>query len=153
MKTSKLIILMVICLCSWGCLDFSPKTPVVDANLEARLEAKMENRLSLEAKLNNQIGAQGNVLDTKISALETKLTTQIQQSIGKVTGGQVNTGSFSGGALYVTVVCIFIIICITGYMFWVSRQWKAAYQIAKDVIQDKSVLHAKMDERGLSKLK
>jgi hypothetical protein len=114
----------------------------------------------LEAKLNNQMGVQGNALDTKISALETKLTTQIQQSIGKVSGGEVNTGPFSGGALYVTIVCSLIILCITVlalYFFWSSKKWKTAFQTARDVvIQDpgaKSLFHAKMDDRGLSRLK
>ena len=155
----KILQLCIITLLCSGCLDLVPKDKLVD--VEARLEAKMDNRLNLETKLNNQIGAQGNVLETKLSALETKLTSQIQQTIGQVTGGQVNTGPFSGGALYVTIVCALIVICITslaGYLFWASRRWKTAFQTAKEVMTHddpgvKALFHTKMDDRGLSELK
>jgi hypothetical protein len=128
-----------------GCFNVAPKLAEVKAEVKADVEATMTA----------QVGAQGNDLSAKMFDLETRLESKINQTIGKVSGGQVNTGMFAGGALYVTVVCVTLITALAFviiYLLGQKKRWRLAYRTAREFVNAPSELRSRLYDRGLSEV-
>jgi len=129
-----LIVLLPLCLV--GCLDVAPKAgKLADVNAEINgLKSEVGKLTGVEASLNNKIEAKDNQLTAKLLEYQSTLS----QQIGSVKG-QVNTGMFSGGAVYVTVVCVTLILCLFGlvaYLLYNRSRWKGAFHALKDTIHE-----------------
>ena len=137
----KKALLLAVLLLVTGCISVAPK---------------MTKLADVEAKLTAQIGAQGNSVDAKLALIETKIETTINQRIGKITGGQVNTGMFAGGAFYVLVLSVLTAVLFSFIIIFLLRRgnnWKAAYRTSRELLTTKPDLAAgladKLHTRGL----
>jgi hypothetical protein len=118
-----------------------------------KIAPKMEKLAEVEARVTAQVGAQGNDFAAKLFETETRIESKIEQKIGQVTGGNINNGMFSGGALYVTIVCVTLIVSLVLALFIVIRQknaWRSAYGVARGLVNEKAALTRDLHERGLS---
>jgi len=103
-KTIMLFIIFFMFASLSSCVDFDTN---VDANakLEAKLEAKMENKLKI-------VGAdmRSKIAEDIKAEFNTQLNTQ-------------NTGMFSGGAVYVLALAVFIVASIVFVFIWILNQF------------------------------
>jgi hypothetical protein len=134
------ILPIMICIVMSGCLDLAPK-----ADKLAEINAKLA---SVEVKLDNKIDLTGNEFTMKLLDYQSKT----QQTIGSMSG-QLNSGAFSGGAIYVTVVCVTLIvglIILAGFLYYARHKWKGAFQALKESVhEDAESVDLKQVKRGL----
>ena len=128
----------LLCITLTGCLDLAPKADkLAEVNAKVTgLESKIGKITGIEASVDTKIDAKGNELTAKLLDLQSN----VSQQIGSVKG-QVNTGMFSGGAVYVTVVCVTLLLCmfaLAAYLFYSYSRWRGAFRALKETVHEDS---------------
>ena len=134
-KVINFFMLLVIITCLTSCGDFDFDTDAnLDSKIEAKIEAKMENKLNI-------VGAdmRSKIADDLRAEFNTQLNTQ-------------NTGMFSGGAVYVLALGVFIVASIVFTFIWILKQlfkYKNIWHLISESIEE----HAEKEESTIKDVK
>jgi hypothetical protein len=133
-----------------GCanVDVAPK-----ADTLAKLEANVQTQVDSFVKA--AVTVKGAEIDAKLITAEARLSSNLQQDINQKIGtmkGDQNVGPFSGGAVYVTVVCVVFIVGLTVVVIFLLNslsKWKQVVRNVGGILEDKAL----QDPEGVKSLR
>lgn len=160
----RFILLALFCLCLSGCLNANLDTKI-DTKIKTEVDAKFDTEISgikaefkaeIKAEIKTEIKAEikmevtaeiktdlnlslSNKMDTKLNLLSGDITQKLQAEFQTQIDTRIqNTGMFSGGGVYVTVVAIVLIVAVFGTFLWLLKkimQWKQIWHILSALIE------------------
>jgi len=110
------------------------------ADLDAKVNMTGSDVTAKLIDMNNRMEANGNALTAKLVDMQLKFQESVTQTIGTINGPN-NAGMFSGGAAYVTAVCITLILSLIGlaaYLFRQKQTYQKAYHAYSEAFEEQN---------------